>query len=499
MGCIMGRKEKILYKPLSIEHKEVIDVREIGYYSTPNFVARYIGKRILQINDDGQLLLDPCCGKEELLRYFNDYNIKLTGMDLIKYKENYNCDFHNYDFIKYYCEHKYNEEWDYDYYIANPPYNCHEVDFIKSNKEYLKEFFHEVGVHNMYSMFIYAIIDKAKDGAVIGLITHDSFFSAKNHRQLRKKILEECSIEEITMCPTELFHDQGADVRTSIVILRKGKQYQKKVRVNNRAKSLDDFKDLLSKNLNSDFFRNMYDLEDIVLNNKKDNLEFFIECPEDIRRLFNKDRLGEKFKCITGISTGNDKLYLSKIKEGNYLVPFYKNPGKDKFYTRRVIYLHKDFLELSNKVPNFNVRNKKFLYKSGITCSSMGVEFNACILPKGSTYGVNPNIICESDDVWWLLSYLNSSLVTYLVRGALIRSNMVTSGYVSRIPILNFNKEEREELKILGKKAYELRKTNESIAYELNAINKIVNKAAKISKESEEFIFNFKKNLVKST
>lgn len=495
----MGRKEKILYKSLSIENKEIIDVREIGYYSTPDFVAKYIAKRILQINCGGKLLLDPCCGKEELIKYFDEYDINIIGMDLIKYKKYYNCDFHNYDFIKYYCENKYKEEWNYDYYIANPPYNCHEVDFIKSNKQYLKEFFHEVGVHNMYSMFIYAIIDKAKDGAVIGLITHDSFFSAKNHMKLRKKILEDCSIEEITMCPIELFHNQGADVRTSIVILRKGKRHQKKVRVNNRVNSLEEFKVVLSRNSKSNFTGKMYDLDEIVLNNKKDNLEFLIECPEDIRRLFNKNRLGERFKCITGISTGNDRLYLSKIKDENYLVPFYKNPGKDKFYTKRIIYLHKDFLELSNKVKSFNVRNKKFLYKPGITCSSIGVNFNACILPKGSTYGVNPNIICESEDVWWLVSYLNSSLVTYIVRGALIRSNMITSGYVARIPLLSFDEEEKELLKALGKRAYELRKNDKSIVNELKYINDIVNKAAKISKESEKIIDNFKRNLIKST
>ena len=47
----MGRKEKNLYKAVDIKHKEIIDVREIGYYATPPFVARYIGKRIIDIND----------------------------------------------------------------------------------------------------------------------------------------------------------------------------------------------------------------------------------------------------------------------------------------------------------------------------------------------------------------------------------------------------------------------------------------------------------------
>lgn len=351
----------------------------------------------------------------------------------------------------------------------------------------------------MYSMFMAAIIDKAKEGAVIGLITNDSFFSAKNYKELRKKILKECSIYEITMCPRELFHTQGADVRTSILILRKGTKYQKDIIVNNRSKSLEEFKELLIKDIRKEVKERYYSLGEIILHNKKDNLEFIIECPSDIRKLFNNTRLGEKFKCITGISTGNDKEYLSKYKENKFNIPFYKNPGKDKFYTDREIYLHEDFLEIEKRVSNFNVRNKDMLYKGGITCSSMGVSFNACILPRDSTFGVNPNIICESEDVWWLLAYLNSSLVTYLVRGALIRSNMITSGYVSRIPLLNFTKDEKDKLMYLAQKSYKLRKKNFSIEAELDAIDKIVNHVAKISEESKAFILEFKKHLVEVT
>lgn len=495
----MGRKEKCLYKQVYIKHKDIIDVREVGYYATPEFVARYIGKRIIEINDKGKTLFDPCCGKEELLEYFNDLGVKTTGMDLIKYKDYYRCNFKNENFIDYYCSQKNNKTWGYDYYIANPPYNCHEIDFIKNNKKRLKRYFNEVGLHNMYSMFMAAIIDKAKDGAVIGFITNDSFFTAKNHMGLRRKILRECSIYEITMCPRELFHKQGADVRTSIIILRKGKQYQEKVIVNNRTKSLEDFKILLNNEFKLNNKRKSYELKEIILHNEKDYLEFLIECPKDVQNLFNNIRVGEVFKCITGISTGNDKKYLAKNKNERFSVPFYKNPGKDKFYTERVMYLHKDFLDIEKKVSNFNVRNKELLYKGGITCSSMGVSFNACILPMDVTFGVNPNIICETKDAWWLLAYLNSSLVTYLVRGALIRSNMITSGYVARIPLLNFTLKEKEELTYLSKRAYKLRRNNSNINIELESIDNIVNHVAKISDKSKGLILDFKKYLVEVT
>ncbi|MDZ5010718.1 N-6 DNA methylase, partial [Clostridium perfringens] len=132
---------------------------------------------------------------------------------------------------------------------------------------------------------------------------------------LRKKILKTCSIHEITMCPTDLFSEQGADVRTSIVILQKGLDFQGNIIINNRCTNKNE----LIKTLNSN--KNKYkvnSLKNIILNNKYDNSEFLIECPEDIKILFNNDRLKDKFNCITGISTGNDKLYLSTEKVEPY-------------------------------------------------------------------------------------------------------------------------------------------------------------------------------------
>ena len=520
----MGRKVKIIDDiSLTLSEKNV-DRREVGYYSTPDFISEYISSRMMQINN-GKSVLDPCCGKEELLTSFISNGKSIDGIDLVKYKEKYSCNFENKDFIEFYCEKKqiYKEkinihkddisinsenidihndenkfELDYDYYISNPPYNCHEVSFIQNNKDRLKLSFSDVGVHNMYSMFISAIIDFAKNGAVIGLITHDSFLTAKYHEALRKKILDECTIHEITMCPTDLFLSQGADVRTSIIILQKGNENQGDIVVNNRPLNIEQLKKILHKNIREEYIRK-YSLKDITLHNEKDNLEFIIECPDDIKILFNEKRLGEIYKCITGISTGNDKLYISDKKIEPFIIPFYKNPGRDRFYTNKILYLHKDFLKFDKEIKNFIVRNKSLLYKPGITCSSMGVEFTASKLPENSTFGVNPNILCEEYDSWWLIAYLNSKLVTYIVRGILIRSNMITSGYVSRIPLIDFTKTEKNKLVEYAKKAYYGCLNNQDISSFMIEIDSIVNKSAKISKNTNLLIDNFKENLIKNT
>ena len=59
----MARKVKQV-----IEHG--IDKREVGYYSTPDFVAKYLTDEMLRINSHGKFVLDPAVGKEELLAYF---------------------------------------------------------------------------------------------------------------------------------------------------------------------------------------------------------------------------------------------------------------------------------------------------------------------------------------------------------------------------------------------------------------------------------------------
>lgn len=492
----MGRKDKVLVEKISSE--EYIDKRLVGYYSTPDFICEYIKKRLLEIKEDGREVFDPCCGREEMLVPFMKNNIKASGIDIVKYKKEYRCNFLNVDFIKFYWdivkENTYIKTLDYDYYVLNPPYNCHEVNYIRENKSNLKKIFKDVGIHNMYSMFISAIIDISKDGAVIGIITNDSFLSSKSYYKLRRKILSTCAIHELTMCPTDLFINQGANVRTSILILQKGINFQGEVVVNNRSLNVTELKSKLAyKN------KHLYKLEDIILNGKKDNYEFIIKCPKDIRRLFNLLRLGDSFKCISGISTGNDKVFLSNKKEDPFIIPFYKNPGKDKFFTNKIMYINKEFLNLAEKIPNFIVRNKELIYKPGIICSSMGVNFSACRLPINSTFGVNACIICSEEDIYWLLAYLNSTLVTYMVRGVLIRSNMITSGYVSRIPLIEFNEEVKGKLSKLGEIAYKNAEMNKSINVITDDIDNLVNKAAKLSYETVNYIKDFKNNLIKKT
>ncbi len=210
-------------------------------------------------------------------------------------------------------------------------------------------------------------------------------------------------------------------------------------------------------------------------------------------------RIGDTFKCVTGISTGNDKKYISTEKTDYFTMPFYKNPGTKRFRLNSPDgYLPRNFLEIEKQVKNFMVRNKALLFKEGIACSSMGVPFTAAYLPPNSTFGVNANIICEKHEIWWLLSYLNSSLVTFFVRGVLLRSNMITSGYVSRIPLIEMSSEIKEIFAQIGLEAYEMA-TTESYKIFIGKIDDILFKYLNLSLESINTIKKFTKTLIRST
>ena len=485
----MARKEKIIIR-------EGVNARSVGYYATPRFVADFLSKKMLKINPTGKTVLDPAVGKEELLELFFSLGKSIDSFDIINYPKTGMSNFSQRDFLEAYMEYKDSLEgifgveqnsFDYDYYICNPPYNCHEVDYIRNNKTKLKGYF-PVGVHNMYSLFLSALIDIAKPNSLIGVIVADSFLTSNVHSKLRGQILSECAIHSVILCPTSLFRTSSADVRTCILVLQKGKYNQGLVEVLNRGASLSTFRE----DLENEKFE-LVKLEQLLLNTGHPTPQFVIGMNDEILRLFlDNKKLSDVFKCVTCISTGDDARYLSLEQKPSYSVPFYKNPASHKFKGRIDAYLIDNYRDIALLDKNFMLRNKTLVGQEGIACSSMGLSFSAVYLPKGSVTGVNPTIFPSKEELHWLLSYLNSSLVTYLVRGVLIRTNMVTSGYINALPIPEFSEDIKSQLSML---AMEVLSEQKSSLDAVNEIDRILFNSLKMSASTSKNIREFAKNL----
>lgn len=485
----MARKIKVL-----LDDKGV-DKREAGYYSTPDFIAKYLTYEMLKLNPNGEYVLDPAVGREELLTYFSKEGKKIESFDIIDFDKPGLSQFHNKDFIEYYIEKIQASfiavEEKYDYIIANPPYNCHELSYIRNNKNRLNSAF-PVGAYNMYSMFLSAMISVAKEGCLIGVIISDSFLTATLHSKLREQIYRDCSIHQIILCPNDLFWNQKADVRTCLMILQKGRKYQKEIAIQRRCENTASFMEFL----NNPHFK-LCLFQEITLGKDKNSNQIVIDVPDEIIKFIKESpALGTLFKCSTCISTGNDKKYLSSQCKDGYTVPFYKNPAKRKFKTEPDGYLIDDYMEESLKVKDFMVRNKSFLQNEGIVCSSMGLPFSAAYKPKDAVAGVNATIFPSHEDLFWLMGYLNSSFITYIVRGVLIRSNMITSGYVSRIPIIKLTKAEKHQLELIANQAYNGDITvNEAIILCDDIVFAAARLSAKIIQEIKHFVSNLGKTV----
>lgn len=431
------------------------DRRETGYYSTPSFVADFLARKVLDYRPDVRTVLDPCVGKGELATPFLRAGISVTGIDIVDRGAAGCTRLVVGDFLELAAPASEGslfdnrpDLWQADIIVANPPYNCHETDYIRANKQRLVATFGKSTALNMYSLFVRAIIDVARPGALIALVVHDSFLTAVGHKDLRRHLFASCTLLNLHLCPTALFADQGAEVRTCLMILEKGHRPGLSVEVSNRPASVADFRDTLR----SEGFERRR-LSEITLAGEPDNNEIVIGLPTALSALFDGRRLGQIAPCVTGVSTGNDTKYLSATRRPGFTIPFYKNPASRRFYADPDGYIIDDFDREARTVPNFMVRNRDLLMKGGLSCSSMGVAFGAAVRPPNTLCGVNPNVIVGEDDKWWLLAYLNSRLCLYLLRGALIRSNMVTAGYASRIPTPLFDERIRTQIGDLAREA----------------------------------------------
>ena len=489
----MGRHRKAVFNNAGI------DRRDTGYYSTPEAVAGFFKRKLLSLHPDPKLVFDPCAGKGELLAPFRNSGARLCGFDIIDICPDKFFDFEQRDFLLSAIDMldesaSASSIPDADIIVANPPYNCHEHEYLRRHKQRFALCFGRNAVLNLYSLFVYAIIRTAKPGCLIGLITFDSFLTARGHEGLRGFIRDQCRIHSLLLCPTDLFREQGADVRTSILVLQKGPQGAHRIEVAGRPETATRFEQVLK----ADALRT-YAPDEVFLPSARDRGEFVVEVPEAVRALFDAPRLGERFPCVTGISTGNDRLHLSALRKQGFTVPFYKNPGKRRFFTRPDAYLRDDYRSIAEEKPNFIIRNRQCIGLPGITCSSMGVSFGAAILPGNSAFGVNANIFPKEDDRWWLLAYLNSSLCNYLVRGVLLRSNMITAGYVARIPVPDILVAARIDLDLIAKVAYEERPDMQVAQAFTGRIDGLVFEACGIPAKDQKSICDFCENIVERT
>lgn len=427
--------------------------RAMGQYSTPPETVDYMVAILLShlnTKKSRPQILDPATGdgifiKKLIQTGVSPEQIYAYDMDPSIPAPEKSIHFSHKDFLKV------EEKEQFDAIIGNPPYKSkRQSSYFTNNKQFLTKEFEQIGIHNLYSLFIYKGIQLLKENGILTMIIQDSFLTNVYYKHFRDYLLKNTEMLEITLAPRRLFHEGKADVRTSIFTIRKRKpkNSEHSIRLVDRLQNQNYFNppEKRVQYLPQSYYTTL------------PNSNFAINVPVTILDLFQESYtpLGDIVKIGTGISTGKDRFFLRKAEEiaGNDdWVPFYKNGGKkDAWYYEPRCFIHKDWSYHHKKYPTYSVRNSDYFFKEGITCSSMGVKFSASYLPTGCLFGVNANIFPDNqEDLFYLLGFLNSNLVEYILRKVLNRTNMITSGYLKKLPYISPSMKDKKKIAALTK------------------------------------------------
>ena len=183
-------------------------------------------------------------------------------------------------------------------------------------------------------------------------------------------------------------------------------------------------------------------------------------------------------------------------------MPYYKNGARQAYWYNPEYYIEKDYKKHSSKIKNYLIRNEKFFFKEGISCSSVGVRFSASYMPKNCLFGVNANFFFKDNDtLFYTLGLLNSKLTWYFARKVLIRTNNISANYLRQLPYLEPSIKEKQKIATVVKNIVEKIKKTADYDYttQQNKLDENFYKIFKLSKntinEIEYFCNNFYEEL----
>ncbi|MHA2224887.1 MAG: Eco57I restriction-modification methylase domain-containing protein [Candidatus Hodarchaeales archaeon] len=482
--------------------------RQRGIYKTPFTTVKHMVQIISQYfrNSREMKILDPAVGDGVFVQALLEYgvpseNIYAHDIDeerilpLIKLGIHAECkdtlldDYTQMDFV-----------------IGNPPFKSRRNSkYIKKNKNELEKKYGNIGLYNLYSLFLVNAIQNIKGEGVICMIIEDAFLTNRYYSRLRKVLLDSCKIIELKLAPWKLFHSSKADVRTVIITIKK-KIKDDEYGINSSKVDINHQMRLVDRLSSENEYENPPNLQ--LVNQSEYRLmpdqKFFIGIPLPLIRLVQNPplRFGDIAMGGTGISTGNDGRFLKPamvVKKNPAWVGFYKSGHRTPYYYKTPFYIEKDYAKNVKADPqNFLVRNEQFYFREGITCSSVGRRFSAAYLPPGNLFGVNANFFFDCrDDLFYCLGFLNSKLTQYLARKVINRSNIIATSYIKELPFIQPEDEQKTEISSTVQKIVKSLELNpkKDFKKEQKMIDDSIFNLFKIANEIKTEILEFNQNI----
>jgi adenine-specific DNA-methyltransferase len=284
----------------------------------------------------------------------------------------------------------------FSHVIGNPPYLNKQSSYIKNNKSKLRQIFGLIGVNDTYAMFIYLCCKLLKKDGQLCLIVSDTFLTLGIHKKLRKFLLEDYTIKEITLCPKDLFKETGATVNTCIIYLK------------NKKPSSNDcitFNDCRN-NIIGDYIGKKYKMFQQEMLTYPDYIFGFNGSIDLLKKIGKFKKIVDILDGGLGMHTTNNTKYLGVIDYngvryadgGLPIIPidlidgkkwrfYHKKGGNNKYYMPAEHCIRWDKESVSNyKIPKTINLNED---RQGVIVSGISSELSARLAIKGALWESN--------------------------------------------------------------------------------------------------------------
>ena len=183
-----------------------------AYYTKSNSIVTYMTK-LLNLNGS-ERILEPCAGDgvfiDSIINLFPNISIDALELSidsvkmlLQKYRKSKSIQIRQTDYLKDTTLDDYIVKGGvYDAIIANPPYGAWRE--IEERKQ-LKDKFNGLYAKESYTLFLIHSINLLKEGGKLSFIIPDTWLNVHMHKQVRKYILTNTMITEISLFPSSFF------------------------------------------------------------------------------------------------------------------------------------------------------------------------------------------------------------------------------------------------------------------------------------------------------
>lgn len=362
----------------------------------------------------------------------------------------------------------------YDAVIANPPYGAWRNTEDRAS---LKRRFNGFYAKESYSLFLYRSIESLNEGGKLVFIIPDTYLNLNMHKDIRKYILANTKIKEISLFPSPYFPGVNFGyANLSIIALEKCSNVS--TNLNNTFNIYKDFKSvyelgknelhhltklklkqedvlnnsghifLTSKNQNvSDTIRNAQvtigDICDCTTGfysgNDKERLKVLNKSIRNSKRYDEVDKTKITFDCSSKPSDGieTEKMYVPIVKGGN--VKYFKADNWFMEWSKEIVTFYK-------KDKKARYQNSAYYFRKGIavpmvSSSSITGAIIENRLFDQSIVGIFPK---DEKMIYYLLAFFNSPTCNKLIR-TINPSTNNSSNYIKKIPFIT-PKVKQEEL-----------------------------------------------------